>query len=321
MNIGIEVDDFGVLPEVESHTPEVVYNKLTIQGILSVFKSGIGLDIAKNHTGVCLWRDGKVETTGFYVDMDYDKTSYMAEAKMRLQFKKQLAELLSGYNWEVCVIEDVYGGANFDTTRKLLALNCVIDELALEGIVQIDNLYRLKEAEWMKSLRTVYSLGTRLNPKYECQAILEFLEFPFYLENASKSEAEKKRIFFEDRCDATGQLLALAIKLSSIDGSTKSSSVKMSGLYFEFLEDEDDMYWSEDSVLRNAPVTVVDFPESGNIEESILEMVEENKDTVLMMKVSTDKLGTFGIVNGFKFYEQGYGFLVCYEKGLRKQYK
>lgn len=326
MNFGISTDDFdmvGIETDTTSLIEEIkpVYTSVTVESILSAFKSGIGLDIAKNHTGVCMWKDGKLETTGFYVDMDYDKTSYMAEAKMRLQFKKQLAEILSGYDWEVCVVEDVYGGSNFDTTRKLLALNCVIDELALEGTVKINNLYRLKEAEWMRSLRTVSNVGTRLNPKYECQAILGFLKFPFYLENESKSEAEKKRIFFEDRCDATGQLLALALKLSDSSEKTKSSSVKMSGLFLGFFEDEDDVYWSEDRVLSNAPVVFVDFPDEGNVEDMILQLVSDNKDSVLMMKVSTSRLGTFGVVNGFDFYEQGFGFLVCYDKRLRKQYK
>lgn len=319
MNIGIEVDDFGVNEVIKP--VEDIYSALTPETILSKFRSGVGLDIAKNHTGVCLWRDGKIETFGFAIDMDYDKTEYMAEARMRLEFKKKITDLLKGYDWEVCVIEDVYGGTNFDTTRKLLALNCVVDELALEGVLSIEHIYRLKEAEWLKSLRSVSNVGTRLNSKYECQAILKFLKFPFYLDNVNKTEAEKRTIFFEDICDATGQLIALGMKMADIGSSKlKSSSVKMSGIQLEFLEDEDDVYYSDDKVLSNANIVFVDYPEK-DIETSLMKLVEENRGSVIMMKVPTDKLGTFGVVNGFNFYEQGYGFLVCYEKTLRRSYK
>lgn len=320
MDFGISTDEFGIMTEAQPVLQET-YKALSLESILSIFRSGVGLDIAKNHTGVSMWKDGVLTTLGFNIDMDYDKTDYMAEAKMRIQFKRLITDILKDYNWEVCVIEDVYGGSNFDTTRKLLALNCVVDELALEGVINVEHIYRLKEAEWLKSLRTISNKGTRLNPKYECQAILEFLKFPFYLENVSKSETEKRKLFFEDRCDATGQLLALALKLTDADVKTKSSSVRMSNLYVNFFEDEDDVYWSDDKVLKNAEVVFVDFPEAGDIEEILLQLVNENKESVLMMKVPTDKLGTFGVVNGFEFFEQGYGFLVCYDKGLRKSFK
>lgn len=293
----------------------------SVEKFLSVFKSGIGLDIAKNHTGVCLWRDGKVETLGFKVGMDYDSSSYMAEAKMRLEFKRKIEELLKGYPWEVCIIEDVYGGVNFDTTRKLLALNCVVDELILEGKVDIGNLYRFKESEWMKDLRKIHKAGNKLNPKYECELILEFLNFGLVTENKNKSAGVKQDMFYEDRCDATGQLLGLAMHLNSEEREVKKSSVRMSGIVVDFVDDLDDFMFSLDEKIAGRELLEISDFNRRNLEASLLDAIKEHPENIVFMRVPTSELGTFGLKNGFEFYEQGYGYLVGYSKQLRKSTK
>lgn len=293
----------------------------SVEKFLGVFKSGIGLDIAKNHTGVCLWRDGKVETLGFKVGMDYDSGSYMAEAKMRLEFKRKIEELLKGYSWEVCIIEDVYGGVNFDTTRKLLALNCVVDELILEGKIDIGNLYRFKESEWMKDLRKIHKAGNKLNPKYECELILEFLNFNLVTENKNKPAGVKQDMFYEDRCDATGQLLGLAMHLNSEEREVKKSSVRMSGIVVDFIDDLDDFLFSLDEKIAGRELLEISDFNHRNLETSLLDAIKEHPENIVYMQVSTGELGTFGMKNGFDFYEQGYGYLVGYSKQLRKSTK
>lgn len=289
-----------------------------IEDILGVFQSGIGLDISKNHTGVAMWYDGKLETFGFAVDMTYEKNSYLAEARMRNEFKTKLRDLLSGRKWEVCIVEDVYGGTNFDTTRKLLALNCVVDELVLEEQLQIDYIYRFKEAEWLKDLRTIANVGKRLNPKYETQRILEYLSFDFLLEHDKDRKADKERIFFEDRCDATGQLLALAMRLSINDREIKESSVRLRDLKMFFLEDADETLMLSDDIVRHNEIVLEDFPEGMDIEGALLTMAEKHPKNVISILVDTSKLGVFGVKNGFTFFEQGYGYLVFYNKRTLK---
>lgn len=304
------MNDFILSSNIE--TPKV-------EDILSSFKSGIGLDISKNHTGVAIWKDGKLETLGFAVDMEYDKSSYLAEARMRHEFKQKLYEILKGETWEVCIIEDVYGGTNFDTTRKLLALNCVIDELVLEDKVHIEYLYRFKEAEWLKDLRKIANIGNRLNPKYECQKILEYLKFDFLMEHIDDKKSVKAEIFFEDRCDAAGQLLGLAMRLNSNDRAVKSSSVRLRDLKMYFLEDEDDTFMIDDDIIRNNCIVCEDFPDGSDIEGCLISMAEKHKKEVVSILVDTTKLGIFGVKNGFNFYEQGYGYLVFYNKRTLKK--
>lgn len=313
--VGVGVpENVGIFGSSESY---VEVEKPTVESILSKFKSGIGLDIAKNHTGVALWRDGKLESFGFNIDMEYDDSSYLAEAKMRKWFKQKIKEILQGYDWEVCIIEDVYGGVNFSTTRKLLALNCVVDELMLDGEISIGNLYRFKETEWMKDLRLIQKVGTKLNPKYECEQILKYLGSSLVLENESKSASYKADIFYEDRCDALGQLLALSVHLISETRSVKASSVRLSNVQMYFLEDIYEGNGIKDTVLDNfVPEFCSEF-NSRDIESSILERLKTYKG-VSAVCLSTDDLGAFGIKNGFQFYEQGYGYLVFYDKTLRR---
>lgn len=309
-------DNIGVMGLASCINSSFEIQKPSIESTLSIFKSGIGLDVSKNHTGVCMWRDGKVTTTGFALDMEYDKNCYMAEAKMRIEFKNKLKEILQGYNWEVCVVEDVYGGVNYDTTRKLLALNCVVDELVLEGYINIDYIYRLKEAEWLAGFRKLSNAGSKLNAKYECQAILEYLDFDFYKENKACTEAQKQAMFFEDICDATGQLCGLASKLIDKGKSTvKEASVRLSKVKMYYIESMDNIKSIRNKLVKQDNLELVELV-SGNIEKAILDAVKNSADTgkVLYSCVSNSRLGTFGLRQGFTFYEQGYGYLIFYNK-------
>jgi len=307
---GIDVGGIDIVQEV---------SKTSVESILSIFGSGISFDIAKNHTGVCMWKDGVVTTTGFCVNMEYDKNDFMAEAKMRINFKKQAKEILGDTEWEVCVIEDCYGGVNFDTTRKLLALNCVIDELVLEGSSHIKNLYRFKEPEWIRDLRKIIKLGAKMDTKYECQRILEYIEFDFVMKNKDKNNADKERLFYEDICDAVGQLCSLAMRLKSGRAVHKKSAIKLSSVEVFYFEEEDDIYPSLDDCLFDMSISYIDFNYS-NIEEGILFEIANHPGCIVGAVVPTSKLGTFGLKNNFEFYEQGDGILIFYDKSLKTKY-
>lgn len=298
------------------NTPSCIV-KPTVMSILSKINSGVAFDISKNHTGVFVYRDNKVERYGFLIEEEYDKNDYMAEAKMRLWFKNKLRELFKGQHFDFCIIEDCYGGENFDTTRKLLALNCVFDELVLEGEVTVSNFYRFVETKWIRFLRRIIKIGKGLNPKYECQKILEYLEDDFYLENCSKTESEKESMFFEDICDATGQLLGLVMYLNSEEKDIKKSSLKVSNIKMYFFENSDDMYFSNDKVIDNFEYKDIKL-NTRKLEGSILDAVESNKDKVLGVCLATSELGAFGVKHNFTFYSQGYGYLIFYNKDLLK---
>lgn len=317
--MGIESDTSDIVSPPPEPVKEV--SKMTVESILSQVKSGIGLDIAKNHTGICLWRNGVVETVGFALDSDYDKSDYMAEAKMRLQFKEKLYDILKGETWEVCVVEDVYGGENFETTRKLIALNCVVDELVLEGKIHIDNIYRFKEPEWMRDFRKILRIGKKPNTKFECQEILKYMGYPFAVNNAGLKDVEKQKIFYEDICDATAQLCSLCLKLRSPEPCVKKSSTKLNEVHIEYVSCEYDIDLIDDPVILEYGYYMMPgaYTQYSSIENCVADLVKTYPDVPIAMEVPTSELGTWGIKNGLKFYQHGTGYLIVYDKKLRKE--
>lgn len=310
MNSGIELDD-DFLDDTSEFKPMEI-NVATVEGIFSCIKSGIGLDIAKNHTGICIWEGNKVKTYGFKLN-EYDKSDYFAEYRMRADFKKRLREVVQGKHFEFCIVEDVYGGDNFDTTRKLLALNTVIDELIFEGVCTVDNFVRWSATQWMSYFRTIYKQRGKLKSKIETQGVLEYLNFDFYMKNKDLSEKEKKDIFFEDICDATGMLCGMIMKQNTDLNLAKSISVKLSDIKMVYVENIEDTYSIRDKRIQEEGYVYVDL-NTRALESSIKNSVKANPDVVLCTYLPVVKLGAFGIKHKFEFFDSGEGYLLFYKK-------
>lgn len=307
MNSGIELDD-DCLDE-----SNISISEMTVQSIFSNIKSGIGLDIAKNHSGICIWEDNQIYLTGFEL-YDYDKSDYFAEYKMRLDFKNKLKALVQGKSFEYCIVEDVYGGDNFDTTRKLLALNTVIDELIFDGVCSVDNFVRWSATKWMSYFRLLYKQKGKLKSKFETQGILEYLKFDFYLRNKDLSDSEKKKIFFEDICDATGMLCGMIMAKFSDNNISKQSSLKLSDIKMYYLEDLSDIYSLRDKRVQEEGYDITSDIRTRDIESEILGKIQQSPNSVLCAYLPVNKLGTFGIKYNFTFYESGEGYLLFYKR-------
>lgn len=290
----------------------VKYEKPTVLSLFKTIPSGIGLDIAKNHSGICIWNGESIEQYGFALD-DFDKKDPFAEYKMRRQFKQKLSEIIKGRYFEHCIIEDVYGGENFDTTRKLLALNTVIDELIFEHCCTVNKFYRWNEPKWSSATRSIYKQRGRLKSKIETQGLLEYLEYDYYLEHKDDKPAVKKEIFFEDICDATAMLLAVVANETLNLNIAKQSSIKMSDIKMIYLEDTMDTYSCSDKRVNEEGFISVDL-DYRNIEKSIVNQVSQHPNDVLCAFLPSSKLGVFGLKHKFTFYDSEEGYLLFYKK-------
>lgn len=290
---------------------ETEYLRPTVVSLFKTISSGIGLDIAKNHTGVVIWNGTDIEEYGFKL-MEYDRGDYFAECKMRRDFKSKLTEIINGRSFEHCIVEDVYGGDNFDTVRKLLALNTVIDDLILDGVCHVDNFYRWSESQWLSCARTLYKQTGKLRSKVEIQGILEYLGYDFLARNQDLSEADKKAIFYEDKCDACGMLLGVvASKLNNIEKKAKPKSVPMSDIKMLWLEG-DELYNTGDAKIDSSTWIDIQFNYT-DIEAGIKAEVALHPHDVMCVEIPTSKLGRFGMKYGLEYYE-GKGYLLFYNK-------
>lgn len=293
-------------------TSESVLKKPTLMSLLQTIPSGIGIDASKNHTGVVIWNGEKLERYGFSIN-EYDKTDYFAEYKMRRQFNEELKKLVEGRYFEFCIIEDVYGGENFDTVRKLISINTVIDELIFEHTCTVNNFYRWNEPKWTSLMRTIYKQRGKLKAKVETQGVLEFLEDDFYLEHKDDSNAEKKLTYFEDICDATGMLLAVIANEKMNLNLVKQSSLRLSDIKMVYIEELEDIYGVRDERIRYELFVYVDL-DYRNLEKSIIQQAAQNPEDVLCALLPSSKLGVFGMNHKFTFYDNDVSYLLFYKK-------
>lgn len=290
-----------------------VLSKATVEGILSTVHSGIGLDIAKNHTGVSIWNGKTVETYGFALN-EYDKNDPFALYKMRRDLKVKLSEIVVGRDFEVCIVEDVYGGENFDTVRKLLNLNTVIDELIFDRVCTVDKFFRWNEPKWLSAFRTVYKQRGRLKSKVETQGILEFLNWDFYKNNCGKTDSEKKEIFFEDICDSCGMLVGVVQQLNMDINLAKATSLRISDIKMYYIGILEECYSIRDSRVREEGFLEVDIT-GRNIEKELLTQAGLHPEDVMCAFLPSNKLGIFGMKHKFTFFDgEEEGYLVFYRK-------
>lgn len=293
-------------------TSSSVISKPTLLAMLKTIPSGIALDVAKNHTGVVHWDGVELHRYGFAIE-EYNKGDPFAEYKMRRAFKAKLSELLKGLSVKYCVIEDVFGGENFDTVRKLLALQTVIDELIFDRVLFVDTFFRWNEPKWSALTRTIYKQRGKLKSKIETQGILEYLEDEFYLAHKSDSASTKRELFFEDICDATGILLGVVASEIMQINIAKASAIKLSQVKMFYIDDLEDTYGHKDRRIREEGFISVDL-DYRNLERSICLQAAQHPDDVLCALLPSAKLGVFGTKMGFQFYDSEESYLLFYAK-------
>lgn len=169
--------------------------------ILKNAKSGVGLDISVVSTGVTIWYNGELEHYIISVE------GIEGEYERREALKNYLIELLSGRDFEFVCVEDAYGGENFRTTRDLLSLNTVIDEIIAEGSIGCGKLCREPNTSWKAVLREYGKLGGKPKDKIEIQWMLKNLDVN--IEAFERFNTADKKDRDQDIMDSLALLLAV----------------------------------------------------------------------------------------------------------------
>ena len=166
----------------ENAGEHIVYQQLTLNSIIKNVPSILTLDIAPQHTGIVCW-DG-IQFKEFYFKLtEQDKQNPHWLYFLRKEFKEKLTEIVKGKHFDYCLVEDVYGGENFDTVIQLVTLNNVIDELMFDNVCDIQNFYRLKPTAWMAKARVIYKQEGKLKSKIETQGLLDYLQCDYYIQH------------------------------------------------------------------------------------------------------------------------------------------
>lgn len=197
--LGVSEEDaleYGCYTEYKVHE-EPRYIKL-----LKSVDSALGLDLSVNSTGVSIW-DGK-ELTHAVIDVNVEGFS---EFEKRQALKEALTEIVGGMNFDLVVVEDVFGGINFTTVRDLLGLNDVPDELINEGVIGCKRFFRESNVSWKKDLRVHAKISGCPNDKEEIRQILEYLEFDTEIAIGYNTSDKKDR--YQDVLDSLGLIIGV----------------------------------------------------------------------------------------------------------------
>ena len=173
------------------------------------------------------------------------------------------------------------------------------------------NFVRWLEPVWLKSLRGIYKQSGRPKPKIEVQGVLEFLEFPFYMEH--KDDKDKLGIFFEDICDAAGMLLGVVANKILEVNIAKQIPVKLKDVKMYYIPDLTEMCNVGDKRVECEGAVYVDL-NTRSLEKSILSLVQQYPNDVLIAELPSSKLGTFGVKMKFMFYDSDECHLIFYKK-------
>lgn len=108
----------------------------------------ISFDISVRSTGWCRYYEGVFEKGSFGLQSQ-------TELERRMEFRQQAIKLIDNKQYDFIAIEDVIAGTNFETTKILIQLNSIIDDLCYLGIVPQSPIERIGNTVWKRYLKEV----------------------------------------------------------------------------------------------------------------------------------------------------------------------
>ena len=120
--------------------------KLVYTDYLEKEPTFFSLDISVNSTGWVKSLNGEV-SWGTYSLQSKD------ELGRRKEFREFLISMMSDAFYPIVFVEDVIAGTNFKTTKGLIQLNTIVDDLKEYGLLNIGEIKRIDNKKWKMYLR------------------------------------------------------------------------------------------------------------------------------------------------------------------------
>lgn len=197
---------------------EMVYGE-----ILKEMPSFLALDISVTSTGYVSWVDGKLELGC--------KPLHSTNIKEQVaEFSKWLeSKAICSYTY--FLVEEVITSENFDTMKKLIRLNGVIDDLMLYGRVAERPVIRRTAVQWNKVLYqntggASLSLTGRASRKAATVNALKRVGFDVHKEIEQRGIELPKANSYEDIADAMGLALSHYFETKDVTGISDMDGVK-----------------------------------------------------------------------------------------------
>lgn len=142
------------------------FKKLEYTDFLKYEPTFLSLDISVRSTGWVRSIDGKVEWGTITLKSN-------DELGRRKEFRESLISLIGVNFMPVVFVEDVIAGTNFKTTKGLIQLNTIIDDLKEYGVLNIGEIKRIDNKVWKKYLKQASNYDGNIKKVEDKQLILE----------------------------------------------------------------------------------------------------------------------------------------------------
>ncbi len=124
----------------------IEFKKLEYTDFLKLEPTFLSLDISVRSTG---W----VKSVNGEVSWGTKTLEAEDELGRRKEFREFLMEMLGETYFPVVFVEDVIAGTNFKTTKGLIQLNSIVDDLKEYGLVSVGEIKRIDNKVWKKYLK------------------------------------------------------------------------------------------------------------------------------------------------------------------------
>ena len=142
----------------------IEFKKLEYSDFLKYEPTFLSLDISVRSTG---W----VKSVNGEVSWGTKTLESEDELGRRKEFREFLISMLGETHFPVVFVEDVIAGTNFKTTKGLIQLNTIVDDLKEYGLVSVGEIKRIDNKVWKKYLKMASNYDGDIKKEDEKQLI------------------------------------------------------------------------------------------------------------------------------------------------------
>lgn len=261
--------------------------ELQYQDILELEPTFISLDISVKSTGWIRSINGKIDWGTYSLQSD-------DERGRRTEFRHFLLELFGDQEYPVIFVEDVIAGVNFKTSKGLIQLNSIIDDLVDMGYVNIKEIIRIDNNRWKKYLKQLSNYESSILKEKDTKKMIRDC-----MHSLDFNEGVAQDIY-----DALGLAVAMIFRYKVL-GETRKEEVPLKldlkkGYEIKQYKSIEKMLESgkKESVKRNREIEEINWVgESRDILYLFKKKVkaEQRDDKIYLIKVKSNKLGVLAL--------------------------
>lgn len=262
-------------------------NKITYLDYLKLEPTFLSLDISVRSTGWVLCLNGEVKYGTYSIESQ-------DELGRRREFREFLIDLIGKNHIPVVIVEDVIAGTNFKTTKGLIQLNSIIDDLNEYNLVSVGEIKRIDNKKWKKYLKSASNYDGDIK-KEEDKILIKncMIELGF-------SESVKQDIY-----DAMGMAVAVIYRDKFLNEVSKTDTVLKKDLkrgytikQFEVLDKKSDKYLEKLKEKYNRDIENIDWSmETRDILYLFKQKInrDDYDNNIYIIKVNSMKLGVLAL--------------------------